>query len=75
MKRWNSDLERVESMTELFAVHGIKSFPELLKELSSNCTKNIEECDNSLVKCLINSDAMQVSKQWAHWNELATVTV
>ena len=75
LKIWNSDLESIERMTELFAVHGIKSFPQLKKDLSSNCAKRIEECDNSLVKYLISADAMLVSKQWDHWNKLATVTV
>ena len=71
VKLWNAELERVESMTELFTTTGIKSFPDLFKFLSENCVRRIEESENSLIKCILNSDARVLSRQWVQWNELA----
>ena len=72
VKLWNAELERVESMTELFSTTGIKSFPDLFKFLSENCVRRIEESENSLIKCILNSDARMLSALWIHWIELTT---
>ena len=73
VKLWNSEQERVESMTELFAVRGIKSLTDLLKDVTENCSKRIEESDNSLLMSLINSDARHISRQWHHWYEVSNI--
>ena len=70
IRLWNEELERVESMSDLFLAHDIKSFPDLYKFISSNSVKRIENSENSLVSGLLNSDAKLYSRQWEHWERL-----
>ena len=75
LKLRKSEQEHVERMTELFAGHDIKSFPDKLKDVADNCTKRIEKSDNFLIKCFVNSDARHISRQWHHRYEVSTIIV
>ena len=67
---WNVEMERVESMTRIYAEKGVRSFPELFEYNSMNCMNRIYDSENNLIICLLTSDACIYSRQWAHWEKL-----
>ena len=70
ISHWNAELERVESMTQLYMEKGVRSFPELILYSSFSCIERVMDSENLLVHCLKMSDAQIYSRQWRHWENL-----
>ena len=73
VRLWDPETERLGSMSALFVNAGIRSLPELLRYASYNCMDRIRNSDNSLLQCLINSEARVHSQQWALWEETVSI--
>ena len=73
IRLWDPEEERLGSMSAIFVNTGVRTFPELIRSISYNCMERIQLSDNSLIQCLITSEAKAYSRQWSHWENLLVI--
>ena len=70
IKLWNEDLNRIESMTRIYEEAGVRSLSDLYMFSADSCIKRVLDSGNSLIQCLVSSDACIHSKQWCQWGKM-----